>query len=570
MAHLIWTLDKLVRFARSGDPEVRYWAADRLIRHHPSACCDAIAGLLFDEHDLTPSAVARHLGEHGNSKHHATLVRGFRTLRGQTPGFCLQALTRLGHAGAVDLAGAALKREDLTESALGTIVEALGELGTPEARDRVREFVERRFDLLAEPAAMRGALRVARPSEIPDVLSGFLAALLRRGSHRAGEALRTLMDVLQIDDTSWCFRTGPSGHIELRKTIKAVESGYDCDISAVMGTATINHIAHRFRAGQVGEIVRAIADWTCGAVAEFPHEPGSDLPERITAAVAAFKRQGVLEDVDKLGHQFQQWVLGFQLSAAFAVARGVNFELSLGRARGDFGELLKLAEYETAFLLSDLPAAIALVCREDECLPRKAEEWCLRLLEAKGPFFPKVVALETLGELGNVHFIPEMIDYLADENSYVYGAAERALSRLGESIIQPSVERIESGALNPDAAHSLLVLLCDMGTRAAYEAVAQHLDWFMDTVGPGTTAEWVSLFGAEELIDPLRDWLDVDTAAVGQGLLLLGAIHDIDIPEEDEILEAIEDARVRQQSEHAGEDDGASGGPDSPGGSYVM
>ena len=59
----------------------------------------------------------------------------------------------------------------------------------------------------------------------------------------------------------------------------------------------------------------------------------------------------------------------------------------------------------------------------------------------QGPFFPKVVALETLGELGSVHFVPEMMDYLADENSYVYGAAERALSRLGESIIAPAVER---------------------------------------------------------------------------------------------------------------------------------
>jgi HEAT repeat protein len=570
MARLIWTLDKLVRFARSEDPEVRYWAADRLIRHHPSACCDAIAGLLFDEHDLTPSAVARHLGEHGSQKHHAMLVRGFRTLRGQTPGFCLQALTRLGYSGAIDLAGAALKREDLTESALGTILESLGELGTPEAREQVREFVARKVDLLAEPAAMRGALRVAQTSEIPEVLSGFLAALRRRGSHRAGEAFRTLMDVLQIDDTSWCFRTGPSGHIELRKTIKAVESGYDCDISAPMGTTTINQIAQRFRAGHFGEIVRAVADWTRGAVDGFPHEPASDLPERITVAVGAFAEPGMLEDVERLGHQFQQWVLGFQLSAAFAVARGVNFDWSLKQARGDLDQLLALAEHETAFLLGDLPAAIAVVCREDKALPRRAEEWCLRMLEVKGPFFPKVVALETLGELGSVHFIPEMMEYLADENSYVYGAAERSLSRLGEAIIQPAVERIDSGSLNPDSAHSLLVLLCDQGSHAAYEAVAQHLDWFMDIVGPGTTAEWVSLFGTEELIDPLRDWLDVDTAAVGQGLLLLGAIHNIPIPEEEEILEAIEDARVRQQSQDSGEDDGTLGGPDSPGGSYVM
>ena len=168
-----------------------------------------------------------------------------------------------------------------------------------------------------------------------------------------------------------------------------------------------------------------------------------------------------------------------------------------------------------------------------------------------------------------MHFIPEMIDYRADENSYVYGAAERALARLGETVIQPAMERVDAGTLNPDAAHSLLVLLCDIGTQVAFDAVAQHLDWFMDVVGPGTTAEWVSLFGTEDLIDPLRDWLDVDTAAVGQGLLLLGAIHNVPIPEEDEIIEAIEDARAHQAGD-SGEDDGMTGGPDGSGGSYVM
>jgi hypothetical protein len=377
------------------------------------------------------------------------------------------------------------------------------------------------------------------------------------------------MDSLQIDDTSWCFRTGPGGHIELRKTIKAVESGYDCDISNVVGRETINHVARAFRAGNISEIVRAIADWTCAASTHFPHEPGSDLPERIAAAVGAFTRPGLLEDAARLGHHFQQWLLGFQLSAAFAVARGQNFELLLKDARGDLEKLLALAELETAFLLNELPAAIALVCRDDDGRTHKAQDWCLRMLEAKGPFFPKVVALETLGELRTIHFIPEMIEYLSDENSYIYGAAERALTKLGEGVIAPAVARIEAGTLDPDAAHSILVLLCDMGTRPTYDAVVRHLDWFMDAVGPGTAAEWVSLFGTEELIEPLRDWLEQDPALVGQGLLLLGALHNVPIPEEEEILEAIEDARARQGPETE-DDEGASGGSDQEGGSYVM
>jgi HEAT repeat protein len=189
------------------------------------------------------------------------------------------------------------------------------------------------------------------------------------------------------------------------------------------------------------------------------------------------------------------------------------------------------------------------------------------MLEAQGPFFPKVIALDTLGELGALHFVPEVMEYLSDENSYVYGAAERALSRMGEAIVKPARARLESGQVDPDAAHSLLVLLCDLGSKTSWEVVAGHLDWFMEEVGAGSTAEWASLFGMEELIEPLRDWLEEDPALVGQALLFLGAMHNVRIPEEEEILQAIESERVRQQQE-ARED--PADGPESEDGDYVM
>jgi len=568
MSERIWDFKDLVRFTKWEDSEVRFWAIDRLIRHYPDECCDAVAGFLLDDHELTPGAVARHLGEHGDPSHHPILLRGFRLLRGLTPGLCLQALARLGYSGVTELARSALQRGDLPDPALAIIAGALADLGTPDACEVVTEYVDRKVELLAEPDALHAALKVAGAGEIPDVLARFLTALQWRGGHRAGEGMRTLMDALQIDDAGWCFRTGPSGRIELRKTIKAVESGYDCDILAALGEPTIKQIAHKFRAGDLAEIVRAIADWTRAAVARLPDDPEDPLPDRIAAAVGAFTTRPVVGDVEKLGHQFHQWVLGFQLSAAFSVARYQNVELALRRARGNLDRLLDLAERETAFLLPDLPAAIAVVCRGRETRSRRAQDWCLRMLESQGPFFPKVVALETLGELRAVHFVPEIMEYLSDENSYVYGSAERALSKMGDAIIQPTLARIESGQVDPEAAHSLLVLLCDLGTTAAYEAVARNLEFFMEEIGPGSATEWISLFGTEELIDPLRDWLDEDPALVGQGLLLLGAIHNVRIPEEDDILRAIEDERARQEGESDDED--VSDGSGGEGGDYVM
>ncbi|ANM29620.1 hypothetical protein ABI59_08575 [Acidobacteria bacterium Mor1] len=566
MSELIWSMDELARFARFEDSEVRYWAIDRLIRHYPEDCCDKIAHGLIDDHEATPAMVARHLGEHGGPEHHAVLVRGLRVLRGATPGLCLQALARLGYPGTVDLARAALEAEEPNESAFGIIIEALADLGTTDACELVRETTDRRVELLADPMALRGVLKIVDADEIPDTLAKFLTALQWRGTNRAGEAFRALMDALQIDDAGWCFRTGPSGRIELRKTIKAVESGYDCDILTAMGETTLKQLGQRFRAGGLADIVRSLADWTCAETRKLTDDPEDPLPRRIEAAIGAFATPQSLRDVERLGHQFQQWVLGFQLSAAFAVARYQNFALSLRRARGHLDRLLTLAEVETAFTLADLPAAIAVVCRDDAEKAQRAQDWCLRMLEAQGPFFPKVVALETLGELRAIHFVPEIMEYLADENSYVFGASERALSRMGEAVIPAAGSMIESGHVDPDSAHSLLVLLCDLGTATAYEAVATYLEWFMAEVGPGHTAEWVSLFGLEELIEPLRDWLEEDPALVGHGLLLLGAIHNVRIPEEDEILQAIEDERARRDREQR-EDEGE-GGPED--GDYVM
>lgn len=553
MSQLLWKFDELISFTKAEEPEVRYWAVDRLVRHYPSECCDAIEGLLLDEHDATPPTVARHLGQYGSPKHHPILVRGFRVLRGLTPGLCLQALASLGYTGVVGLAADALKRGDLTEPALAIIVEALTGLGKPPARELVREYVARKVEILAEPPALRGVLAAAEIDEIPDTLEKLLVALKWRGAHHAGEAFRTVMDVFHIDDAGWCFRTGPAGFIELRKTIKAFESGYDCDIVASFGEESLRDLERVLRSQDIAQIARAFSEWSVGVATKVARRKAvDDLPERIAVAVRTLAAPAIVAEFEHHGEQFQQWLIGFQLSAAFALARRSAPRLSLKEARGNLDKLIALAEVETAFHLTDLPAAIAVVCTEDEARARQAQAWCLRMLESQGPFFPKVIALSTLGELQATHFIPEVLEYLSEENSYIYGAAERALSRMGEAIVQPAITRFQSGTLDPDASHSLLVLLCDLGTQAAYDAVVRHLDGFMDTVGPGTTAEWVSLFGTEELIEPMRDWLEEDPAMVGQGLLLLGAIHNVQIPEEDEIIRAIEDERTRQSQDDAG------------------
>src|SRR5262245_13604221 len=190
MSELIWDIGELERFTKWEDAEVRHWAIDRLIRHFPSECCDAVANYVLDEHDSTPTLVARHLGRHGGPQHHAILLRGFRMLRGLPAAHCIQALARLGYPGVVELAASAVKRSDLTAPALATIVEALAELATPDARRLVRDIVLRKVELLAEPAALKGALQIADTSDVPALVTGFVSVAPWGNSERTAEGFR--------------------------------------------------------------------------------------------------------------------------------------------------------------------------------------------------------------------------------------------------------------------------------------------------------------------------------------------------------------------------------------------
>ncbi len=434
----IWSYDDLVRYTGWRDPEVRFWAVDRLIRLYPRECCDVVCGFLMDDHPATPTIVARHLGKYGGEAHHTALVKSFRLLRGMVPGHCIRSLVQLGYPGVLELAESALARGELDDSVLALIVDSIADLGSSEAAAMILRYVEERGELLAEPAALHAVLKVASPEELPGVIDRFLAAMHWKGTHKAAEGFRTIMDSLRIDDATWCFRTGPSGALEFRKTIKAVDAGYDCDILKAMGEATIKKIARKFRAGDPAEIVQALSAWTLEALEKVPAGPDDPLPRRLSAVVAALGASRLKDSGHRFGVQYQRWLLGFHLSAAFAVARYRNMDLELEAARGDLEALLVLAELETAFLVQDLPAAVAAACRGDEAKTSLAREWCHRMLQAQGPFFPKVVALETLGETRSVQSIPEILCWLSDENSYLFTAAERALSRMGDAILGPA------------------------------------------------------------------------------------------------------------------------------------
>ena len=575
MTQRIWKLEELQRFLRYEDPEVRCWAADRIARHHPDEAGRLLAPYLFDEHDVTPELVAGHFARQGMAENVPQLTRAVGTLRGRPAARALEALLRLRDRPALKAARAAFDRRDFDEECWVGILDALSAWNDEEARVVLAAFLDLRTDWFGSPGILRSALRGVEPGSYRPLLQSWIRSLQWRcvggpaGDHTAGEAFRVLMDHLQVDDCGWCFRTTLSGRIDLEKTLKVIDSSYDCEIRTSLDADLLTQVAAALEDGDYGRIAPALADLIRRESLAVERASGDDLPDRLVEVACFWADPEIERMTEGLGPHLREWIVGFLLSALVKMARYRNYRLDVQRAAGDIRELFSLLEVETSFMSESLPVAIRRAVEavgpeaspERSSMRRTAEDHCLAILAARGPFFPQMVALETLGELKSVGAVNEILDFLSEDNAYLYEAAEHALSKMGESMVEPTSARLEAGNIDEDAGHSLLIILGELGTRDALTAVLDHFDFFFEAAGPGESARWMSQFGARELIRPLRRHLDRDKAFVGQSVLLLAAIHNIRVPEEAEIRRAI-DEYWRQHPDEGMEEAGPGDGSD--------
>ncbi|MCZ6697200.1 MAG: hypothetical protein O7A63_11750, partial [Acidobacteria bacterium] len=558
------------------------WAADRLIRHHSVEATERIGPFLFDEHGTTQEMVAGHLGQNGDQRHLEHLTRGVGQHRGLSAARALKALIQLRAPDAIEQVHEALNRRDFDEECWSCVLEALAERNDSGARGVLREFLQRRPDWVGSPPILRSALQHAEPGEYRPLLQAWLRSLQWRDAEATGpsgegvsEAFRVLMDHLQIDDCGWCLRTTLGGRIDFERTIKAVESSYDCLLLEEIDAATRQQIGAVLLDGAFENIASVLSQTVRRRALALKRIPGDDLADRIVEVVSFWSDPEIARAVEGLGPYLGEWLIGFLLSSVFKLARYRNYQLEVRRAADDPEALLSLMSIESSALLEPLPAALRRAVetagtRGDDARTatrRVIEERCLETLAARGPFFAQAVALETLGELRSIGAIGEIIEFLAEDNSYLYEASEHALSQMDEALVGPARSRIESGDLEDEAEHSLLILLCELGTPEALQVILEHFDRFVDAAGPGNAARWMSLLGARELIDPLRRYLQFDIPQVGQAILLLGAIHNVRVPEETAIRSAIDEFWKQHP-----EEDGGSGEPGSDDGSdqFVM
>ncbi|HXI04321.1 MAG TPA: hypothetical protein VNI57_14210 [Candidatus Saccharimonadales bacterium] len=588
MSGYLWSFDQLARLTRFEDAEVRYWAADRLVHLYPERAAEVLAGLLFDDHDSTPALVAGHLGTHGRETHFPVLLRGFRKGSGSLAGHCLEALARLGSPEAPALARESIHRRDLGEESLARIVGGLcemqafrdeaGEREIPQpliddAADAAREMLMRRPELYAETPALHGCFRLFGKDQIGDLAGRWITALHFRGIEGAEAGVRVFQEHLGLEEISWCLRTDRSGRVDLGRSLRAIENGYDCEMRAHLPSDEYGDLEEAFGLGAFQGIVGGLAALVERRAKEQAAREGTDrddLPRMIASLAAGLSEPAILREAEQLGQALHTWLVSLLLSALFKCVVYRDLARECLEAGDDFEKLLELAEVESSSLVRLLPPRLASAAGDAN--RERLEHWCVATLEARGPFFPKVIALETIGEMRLAGHLPLLLGYVAEDNGYFYGAAERSLLRMGDDAVETVRAELEKQKLHPDAMHSVLHVLADLMTPAALALALDYFDEFMETAGPEDGAELMALFGARELIPYLRRHLQraagfpsriATQARVGHALLLLGAIHNVAIPEEDRILQTIDEYWMEGP-------DGPSGGTGPSGGSWVM
>jgi len=178
------------------------------------------------------------------------------------------------------------------------------------------------------------------------------------GGGDTGEAFRVLMDHLQVDDCGWCFRTNLRGRIDLERTLKAIESAYNCELRASLGEKTVKAIAQALEAGAFEDSASTLARTIKERARALSPAPGDDLVERIVEAAVYWADPEVVASVEGLGPHLREWVIGFLISTVVKMASYHDFDLEVRRSAGDLGGLLPLLEVETSFMLDSLPQAI--------------------------------------------------------------------------------------------------------------------------------------------------------------------------------------------------------------------
>jgi hypothetical protein len=199
MEQLLWTFEDLKRFANHPDAPLRSWAVDRLIKLFPERAGEVLVTTLDDQdHFIAPRALDFLAKTGDRERYGPTLLERLSRARGEHFGRLAMTLAELGYRPALPVILSYLDQHEpgrFEFSAFLSLINALGEFGGDEARQRLWAMLAQVNDLTERVRPlMQALLQAAQPEDIPRLIEHYRTHLVDDSWHRPLLALASSVE----------------------------------------------------------------------------------------------------------------------------------------------------------------------------------------------------------------------------------------------------------------------------------------------------------------------------------------------------------------------------------------
>jgi len=541
----LWDYEDYVNHLSHSNQLVRRWAFDAIENRYANKYTDEVCNLIGDEVEHLACAAARYLAKNEENEavqHAPAILESFKKDHGLIPSNCAIALANMSYEPALDVMLEYFSSAKSSETFLG-ILEYLGKVNNENCRSALKSVIMQMDDSLILASAVTNLLCHYYPEDIPFVMDRYLDLIdhdshydtyLRNISSALGgaEYYRNLTEFPQytiLEDPGDTIDNHilRNSSIELDKVLREnmikflINGKYEDFITLIMFEARsiVNaHYSEDTHPDWLNELF--VKDTLTLALLE-------DLSKRSLILK-------LIKDSKRLGSN----LISLILSAYIAIKeRGAYISaLSSDATVEDFIWTLKNSG-------PDLPKSVQKKIQLMEPISELKNTLTDGLMT-----WGDIWTVRIMGRIGNKAFVPELVHVLrkSDSMDYIYSDAIRAMNALDESADEIILTAIKDEELDDWASFPILEYL---PYSEAYDLALkrwQNENNEMDSyeLFTGCLRAIGDSRGIEKLQYIYAD--ENDATYIGDDLECLSILHNVDIPELQDIVRKREEQEKRQ------------------------
>jgi hypothetical protein len=522
MSGALWSQSDLMKLSRYSKPDVRRWACERMNTLYGQEGIGILDKLLNDgDRDVLFEALL-FLEKYPDPRFKETLLKMCKIHKGAVSGRCAEIVGKMKDERLLEVYAVETKSKSMHSDEVLTVIKAMGELATDQARRILRESL----------------------SEISDEADPILIDVLIFSLLKAKEDLSVLLDCYErhygnlameilYPFTSICGSWYSLADLKEKGRKRILKEGLPPVVAESLSymkergfPSLAKDLDREFKTGDFSEVIKTAAEqvdnWVMEkgtAIQEDPISKNDSPPQanyRILKAFSEFSAKGPKESFKAMA-----------IASIIILARFVEFRNLVG---------LRVAEIDEKALFDVLFDERGTLEIDDELEekilkivpPKTIYDHCLgRLRDFPGSWAAER-ALRLLGRLKDPGAIPGLIDFLREEaNDHSLEECIQTLAHMGTPLVA-HLEKV-SGTLNSEQWAEILYALKDIPEERTADFLLQHWNrLWTDHKEPFIYA--LEGVASHRFIEPLKKELREGEALEEEAFYLLCHIHGLEDP----------------------------------------